>query len=161
MLEVSAKTNHPEPPYEAACADPKTRAPRAVLWLIAAFLGIIATCLVVRLDEPVVNRAFGQPVSHAGARGVFAFTGQVTKNTFGVFMVDVDAGTIWCYEWNEGRGCLRLLAARSWRYDRYLEEFNTCSPSPTEVERLVENQRAVRLQQTGAGQNEPLPSHAE
>lgn len=116
-------------------------------WMIAAFLGIIAACLVLRLDEPMVGRALGQSVSHAGARGVFAFTGQLTKTTFGVFMVDVDAGTIWCYEWDEGRGCLRFIAARSWRYDRYLEEFNACDLPPREVERMVEMERAKRLQE--------------
>lgn len=118
--------------------------------MIVVFLGIIATCLVLRLDEPVAGRAFAQPVSHAGARGVFAFTGQLTRNSFGVFMVDVDAGTLWCYEWNEGKGCLKLIAARSWRYDRYLEEFNACDPGPREVERLVEMEQARRLQEAGA-----------
>jgi len=117
--------------------------------MIAVFLAIIAACLVLRLDQPLAARALGQPVSQAGARGVFAFTGQLTKNTFGVFMVDVDAGTMWCYEWDEGKGCLRLIAARSWRYDRYLEEFNSCGPGPGEVERLVEMQRARHLQDTG------------
>ena len=115
--------------------------------MIAVFLGIIAACLLLRLDEPMASRALGQPVSQAGARGVFAFTGQLTKNTFGVFMVDVDAGTIWCYEWDGGRGCLRLIAARSWRYDRYLEEFNACDLPPREVERMVEMERARRLQE--------------
>ncbi len=134
-----------------AAASAGARVPRIAVWMIAVFLAIIAACLVLRLDEPLADRAFGQPVAQSGARGVFAFTGQVTKNTFGVFLVDVDAGTLWCYEWSE-RGCLKLIAARSWRYDRYLEEFNTCEPGPQEVERLVEMERAQRLQDAGAGE---------
>ena len=131
------------------------------MWVIAVSLWIIATCLVLKLDEPLVERALGQPVSQAGARGVFAFTGQVTPSTFGVFMVDVDAGTIWCYEWNERKGCLRLIAARSWRYDRYLEEFNACTPGPREVERLVEMERAQRLQEAGVEEESSFPTRPE
>lgn len=123
--------------------------PRAALWSIVVLLGIIAACLVLRLDEPLGARALAQPVAQAGARGVFAFTGQLSNNSFGVFMVDVDAGTIWCYEWNGAKGCLRLVAARSWRYDRFLENFNSCDPSPKEVERMVEIERSQRLQDVG------------
>ncbi|MFH0980226.1 MAG: hypothetical protein V2A79_01640 [Planctomycetota bacterium] len=152
MPEFSERPEEGEPGRRADAPGPReTRSPQVAMWLIAGFLGVIATCLVLRLDGPVVGQAFGQAVSQAGARGVFAFTGQVTKNTFGVFMVDVDAGTIWCYEWNEGKGCLRLVAARTWRYDRYLEEFNACAPGPREVEHLVEIERAERLQKTRSG----------
>ncbi|MCP4593787.1 MAG: hypothetical protein GY842_23895 [bacterium] len=135
---------------EPASPGPTSRLPHAAVWLIAVSLAFIACSQVLDLDAPVANPAFGQAVAHAGARGVFAFTGQVTKNTYGVFMVDVDAGTIWCYEWDEGRGSLRLLAARSWRYDRYLEEFNVGEPTPREVESLVEIERTRRLQEAGA-----------
>lgn len=130
----------------------RARGTQLAVWMIAVFLGVIAACLVLRLDEPVASRAFGQSVAQAGARGVFAFTGQLSKHTFGVFMVDVDAGTIWCYEWNEAKGCLKFVAARSWRYDRYLEEFNACELPPKEVESMVEMERARRLQEAGVGE---------
>jgi hypothetical protein len=143
--------NDDAPGVGAAGPLPPRIAPVAV-WLMVGLLGIIAACLVLRLDTPLSGQALAQPIAQAGARGVFAFTGQVTKNTFGVFMVDVDAGTIWCYEWNETKGCLKLLAARSWRYDRYLEQFNVGEPGPQEVERLVEMERAQRLQDAGSGE---------
>lgn len=88
----------------------------------------------------------GQPVTSAGARGVFAFTGQLTKSTFGVYLVDVDAMTMWTYEYEPARSCLRLVSARTWRYDRYLENYNTCNLPPEVVEKMIEDQRAYRLQ---------------
>ena len=128
------------------------QAPRSplVAWVIAGGLVVIATCLVVLLDQRAAVQA--QPVSHAGARGVFAFTGQLTKGTYGLFMVDVDTATVWCYEYLPSKRELRLVAARTWTYDRYLKDFNAGLPSPQEVEQLVEQQRALELQSNmGAG----------
>ena len=44
------------------------------------------------------------------------------------------------------KGCLRLAAARTWRYDRYLEDYNLCGLPPDAVERMVEDQREYRIQ---------------
>jgi hypothetical protein len=68
----------------------------------------------------------------------------MSPNTFGIFMVDVDAGTLWCYEYTGAGGAkrLRLASARSWIYDRYLEEFNVEGLTPADVESLVKEQRA-------------------
>ena len=63
----------------------------------------------------------------------------------------VDAGTIWCYEYVQlgaTRG-LRLASARSWIFDRYLEDYNTDEPSSAEIEQLVKQQRASK--QTSSG----------
>ena len=59
---------------------------RGLTWVIAVALVVIAVCLVMLVDRRSVAHA--QSVSHAGARGVFAFTGQLTKSTYGVFLVD-------------------------------------------------------------------------
>jgi hypothetical protein len=101
--------------------------------------------MVFRLDQPLLNSALGQPVRQAGARGTFAFTGQLTATTHGVFMVDLDNMTIWCYEYLSGKRKLRLAAARTWMYDRYLEEYESEGLSPEDVEELVEQQRANKL----------------
>jgi hypothetical protein len=111
---------------------------------------IIATCLVLRLDEGDRPVALAQPVSRSGARGIFAFTGQLSKNTYGVFMVDVDTSTLWCYEVLPAKPMLKLVAARSWKYDRYLEEFNIDpDTAPPIIEQMVEEQRQRRLQSLG------------
>ncbi len=126
------------------------RSPHPVYWVIAASLVVIATTLVVRPgggSGPIPGgAAFAQAVTSGGARGVFAFSGQLSKSTYGVYVVDVDAMTIWTYEYLPQKGCLRLAAARTWRYDRYLENHNICDLPPDVVEKMIEDQRQYRLQ---------------
>ena len=85
-----------------------------------------------------------------GARGVFAFSGQLTKSTFGVYLVDVDTMTIWTYEYLPRKSCLRLASARTWRYDRYLENHNICDLPPEAVEEMIERQRQYRIDKVDA-----------
>jgi hypothetical protein len=125
------------------------RSPHPIFWVIAVCLLVLTVTQVSQLgSRRLLNEALAQPVSSAGARGVFAFSGPLTKSTFGVFVVDVDAMTLWAYEYQPQKGCLRLAAARTWRYDRYLENYNGCDLAPDAVEQLVEEQRQYRLQST-------------
>ncbi|MBI4717710.1 MAG: hypothetical protein HY763_07900 [Planctomycetes bacterium] len=128
-----------------------TPPPHPVYWVIAASLAVIAAVLVVRTVEPrglsLGDPAWAQTLTtSAGARGVFAFSGQLSKSTYGVFLVDVDAMTLWAYEYQPQKECLRLAAARTWRYDRYLESHNVCDLPPEAVEKMIEDQRQYRLQ---------------
>ena len=124
-------------------------APQTVWWAMTVVLAVIATALVMRLDDAVFSRsvlaqAGGTSVlPMAGARGIYAFSGPLSSKSNGLFMVDVDTGTVWCYELERGRDNetrLRLVAARSWIFDRYLEEFNVASPTPSEVQAMVQRQ---------------------
>jgi len=160
-------TSQPDPnlPEAAAASDAATArivvlsAPgrQTALWLVTILLAVIATAVLLRWDEAMLTRsAWAQGLNTAagpglGARGIYAFTGQIDARTFGLFMLDVDSGTVWCYEMARNRPgdpvYMRLVAARSWLYDRYLEEFNAASPTPTEVRQLVEQQRVARQAQ--------------
>ncbi len=125
------------------------QAPHPVLWVIAAALVVIATTLVTRPGGvDMASPAFGQAVNSGGARGIFAFSGQLSSNTYGVYMIDVDAMTIWTYEYLPGKSCLRLAGARTWRYDRYLENHNVCDLPPEAVEQMIEQQRQYRLHES-------------
>jgi hypothetical protein len=80
----------------------------------------------------------------------------MTRNSYGLFMLDVDTGTVWCYEvasgaGNDGAKQLRLVAARSWVYDRYLEEFNVGDPTPSAVEAIVARQMEQQRNRSQAG----------
>lgn len=129
---------------------PRTSA-NGALWLIGISLAVIAACMLGRVGQNgpgwnadgLANTAFAQSVGTSGARGVFAFSGPMTKGTNGVFMVDVDRGTIWCYELLSGDKQLKLIAARDWRYDRYLENYHT-DPPPKVIQDLLEDQRRVQ-----------------
>ncbi len=118
---------------------------QTVQWVIAGLLAVIALILVTRWDGGgLTPSAHAQASPRVGARGIYAFTGQLSKTTYGLFMMDVDSSTIWCYEFVPQSRRLRLVAARSWHVDRYLEEFNVDSPTPAEVAELVEKQRSNR-----------------
>jgi len=117
-------------------------------WIIAISLAVIAFNMTFRSEE-VLSPAIAQSVRSAGARGIFAFSGQLTPSTFGLYMVDVDAGTIWCYEYIMVGGVkrLRLVSARSWIFDRYLEEYNVDGLTPADVQNMVEQQRGKSADQ--------------
>ncbi len=129
---------------------PMVRKTHPVWWVIAICLAVIAINLTLR-DEPWMTPSWAQNVQSAGARGIFAFTGQLTPTTYGVFMVDVDAGNIWCYEYLTVGGIkkLRLVSARSFIFDRYLEDYNLDGPTPQDVKAMVEQQRAKGESDTG------------
>jgi len=102
------------------------------------FAGILMT-------GPHGDLALAQPMRAGSAGGVMAFTGQIDRDEYGIIMVDADAGTLWIYHLKRPGNQLKLLAARSWMYDRYLEEYNCAPPVPSEVAQLV------------VGQEEPPP----
>ncbi len=126
---------------------------QTVLWIIAVLLAVIATALCLRPENSIgVARALGQDVPIAGARGIHAFSGQIAENRYGLFMMDVDAGTIWCYEYLPATRKLMLVAARTFRYDRYLEDFNNDrQTSPEQVQAMLRDQSRIR-DRIGGGQ---------
>jgi hypothetical protein len=131
---------------------------QAVYWVIALLLAVIATALWMRPGGPWLPTAVAQnQPGLAGARGIFAFTGPLQRDQYGLFMLDVDQGTIWCYAFDNmgGTSKLRLVAARTWVYDRYLQDFNCAAPDFRAVQRLVSQQR------TQAGAGEPTPSRSD
>jgi hypothetical protein len=133
---------------------PVAAANQTVHWIIAILLAVIATALWMRPGDRLLPAALAQNQSLAGARGVFAFTGPLERDQYGLFMLDVDQGTIWCYAFDNvgGTSKLRLVAARTWVYDRYLQDFNCASPDFRMVQKLVSQQRS---QAGAAGGTEP------
>lgn len=116
---------------------------QSVQWVIALLLAVIAAALWIRPTDSVVRTADAQQQPLAGARGIFAFTGPLDRDQYGLFMLDVDQGTVWCYGFDHVGGTrkLRLIAARTWIYDRYLRDFNCAAPDFREIQALVKQQR--------------------
>ena len=67
---------------------------------------------------------------------------QFSTNTWGVYLMDVEQQTLCAYQYLPGEHSLRLVAARNFRYDRRLGNYNTANPSPLEVKDLVEKEAA-------------------
>ena len=137
--------------------------PSTSTWIIITLLAVIATALIMRRDDTAWMRAAfaqaGVGAAPVGARGIYAFTGQLTSKSYGLFMMDVDSGTVWCYEFQHGLNNepqMKLVAARSWIYDRYLEEFNVTDPIPATVKTLVQQQQSNR--QTGTSTRPAAPA---
>ena len=124
-----------------------------VFWVIAGCLVLLTANALLRGGEGrggfsllSSTSALAQPTTTGGLRGVYSFSADLGKGVRGVFMVDVDTMTIWCYEYSSERGGLRLAAARSWKYDRYLEDYNTWGVPPAVVEKMVEDERNYRIE---------------
>lgn len=131
-----------ETPKTPAAARPKSHTAQ---WVVAVLLAFIAGVLWSRGPGVLLPAAWAQSPPLVGARGVYAFTGQLDRNRFGLFMLDIEQGTMWCYEIDNVGGVrkLRLIAARSWVYDRYLRDFNCADPTYKQVQELVAQQREM------------------
>jgi hypothetical protein len=111
---------------------------------VIAALALIAWGVWSRPAADGLSAAFAQarPGGAANAN-ILAFTGPIGRNESGLFLVDVENGTIWCYsvEFSDGVRKLQLVAARSWLYDRHLQDYNNLSPTVRQVQQLISQQR--------------------
>ena len=112
-------------------------------WCLVALLACVGTALAVTAwlsPDP----GYAQAVQQTGgaAQGMLAVAGQVSPGTYGVYLVDLDRGSLTVYEYNAPVRQLRLMAARSYIYDRQLEAYNTVPP-PAEVADMVRQARRI------------------
>jgi hypothetical protein len=103
----------------------------------------------------------GAPVGPAiNTRGIYMMPAQLGVNTWGVYLLDLDSSTIVVYRALPEANRFKLMAARSWKSDRFLEDFNNDAPTPKDVARLVEIQRQrmeLKAQDTQPA-NPPVPN---
>lgn len=122
------------------------------LWANAIMLGGILVVLLGRSGgTSLLPAAFAQQPPIAGGGGVYVMPGQVQSNVWGAYLLDIDNKTICVYQYFPGEKKLRLSAARSYKYDTRLENFNADNPSPREVKALVERQNAAAENAPGGG----------
>lgn len=117
--------------------------PRRARWLIVASLLAAAFGLAAQIAAPVAV-AQAPAAQQAAGGGVFAVSAQITSGTYGIYLVDPANGTMALYEWlpSPRQPKLRLLAARNYRFDLQLDEYNT-EPSPREIQDLVSQARRL------------------
>ncbi len=113
-----------------------------VLWANAVLLALILVTLWTQNRAPsFTGEAFAQPQQPiAGGGGLFVMPTQLSTNTFGAYLMDIDAQTLMVYQFYPAEKQLRLMAARNFRHDRRLGNFNT-NPDPREVQQLVQREQ--------------------
>ncbi len=119
---------------------------RVGLFLNAALLGLIAWQIAGRgavrslglFESQALAQQVPQPI--AGGAGLFLMPAQFASNKWGCYVMDVDAQTLVAYEYNPSDRSLRLVAARSFVFDRQLRDYNTF-PAPRDVQKLLELER--------------------
>jgi len=134
----SSGSRHPSGPISTA---PLAKA----LWANCFVLIAILLVLLYRNGTPSIpafnSPAYAQQLPIGGGAGIFIVPGQFSTNTYGCYIMDVDQQTLCAYQFYPGDKQLRLIAAREFRYDRKLKNFNTGTPSPQEVSQLLTNEQ--------------------
>ena len=112
-------------------------------WALPAFivLGVLALFFTSsKLGSPANAQAEVQSSSNSE---IMVVPIQLERDKYGIAMVDTVGQTLWIYELNSmgpPHNRLRLLAARSWQYDKLLKQYNTAEPKPEQVKMLLEEE---------------------
>jgi len=111
-------------------------------WLLPAFIvpGVLCPFFIGgKLGSPEDAQARLQTGTESG---ILVIPVQIGRDSYGLAMVDTVAQSLWLYELNSqgpAHSRLKLLAARSWQYDRLLQQYNTAEPKPEHVKMMLEN----------------------
>jgi len=127
------------------------------LYLNAAVLIAILIALIGGHHSPdSIALAQYQPAIGGGG-GVFLVPAQFSRDTFGCYLMDIDAQTLAVYRFDPLQNILKLAAARNFRYDRKLGNFNVGTPTPDEVRQLLEQEARGSRAPTTAPTPPPSP----
>src|SRR5438067_1135989 len=106
------------------------------LYLIAGLLALNLVATLARHDSPtILPSAFAADTRQppiAGGGGLFIMPAQLSGNTWGAYLMDIDRGTLCVYQYFPGTKQLQFVASRKFTNDTRLENFNT-TPTPSEI----------------------------
>jgi len=113
-------------------------------WLLVLGLGVAAVVLLVFLG---FGEGFAQTQTPGGVgeAKVFVAVGQISRETYGLYLVDYKNETICVYQFSPRKGrSLKLVAVRSYKYDVKLDAYNTPKEmSPSAVKKMVTEQKRL------------------
>ena len=113
-------------------------------WLIVAGLGVVAAGLLVSLGFTAAGGS-GSAARPERRDDIFVVAGQISRETYGLYLVDYKNSTICVYQLTPRDRQLRLVAARTYAYDVQLDAYNTPEEmSPSEVRRIINKQRRLK-----------------
>lgn len=122
----------------------------AVVIALAALSGALGGRLLLPGPSSSASAQTAPPGVAVGGDGLFAVAGQLSRDAYGVYLVDRRNGTICVYRYVGGRTPrLQLAAGRTFVYDVQLDSYNT-TPLPKDVAEIVaEAKRLRRVKPTG------------
>jgi hypothetical protein len=77
--------------------------------------------------------------SRPGGNGIEAFPIQLGRGMYGFVLLDPTHHNLAVYRVVGSVSRLRLIAARNYRYDLQLKDFNNSAPTPVQVKKLIGN----------------------
>jgi hypothetical protein len=122
------------------------------LWFVGfALLANAAAMVVGRAQVPDVTMdraalaqatpAGGGSTPMLGARGIYMMPAQIGPNSYGLYLLDVDSSTICVYQALPDGQKFKFMASRSFKYDRFMEDFNNEGLRPKDIQKIVQNQQ--------------------
>jgi hypothetical protein len=121
-----------------------SRAPAsAAKWCVAAALAVAAGALLWFAGAGAAQDARPAAGSAEG-QSVLLVAGQVTSDSYGLYLVDTRSRTMCVYQWQPASRKMRLMSARFYGYDLQLDDYNNeKETAPAEIRKLVEQQRRL------------------
>ncbi len=106
-------------------------------------LGIIIVLLLLVLFKTSPNYVIAQGDGGAGARHVFALVGNQQNNRESFYLVDTRQEVIMVYEYGVQGDGLGLASARSYKYDKLLEQYGRSSfgPNVEKIKKEIESRK--------------------
>ena len=108
---------------------------RTAIVLAAMLCGTYA---IISLMTPSVVQ--GQANGLNNQNSVISYPFQTRAGYDAIALIDTDSKVICIYQYQDnrsGNSPLKLLAARSYRYDTLLKDYNTAEPRPEDVKKLL------------------------
>ena len=113
-----------------------------VLLLFFVVVGLIQQLLFSSVSVAATAEGSDESSADTSHGGVVAVAGQISRDIYGLHLIDLKNGTI-CVYGMTGSGQLKLLAARTYIYDCQLDSYNT-TPLPKEIAKLVARARRLK-----------------
>lgn len=126
------------------------------LYINAALLLAILAALLSRGRPVIVPPASAQSAPEqpiAGGNGIFIMPCQLHPEVWGCYLLDTQRQTLCVYEYRAGEKALILSAARNFRFDLDLKNYNTF-PAWYDIQKAVED--AAKNQRMNESQLPPV-----
>ena len=119
---------------------PRPRYPGRFIWMTMAVFAVSLVILLLWQQPPAVGSSPKNSIS-PGAGNLMALTVQIYPGSEAIVLIDKDRQTLCLYQYrpdvppHEG---FALLAARNFRNDFELEDFNNAEPTPATIRNMID-----------------------